>query len=49
MHAASGGTADWRFVDDAQAYVVQGDMGLVLNNGDMMCDAAIASPPHWDN
>jgi DNA-binding transcriptional LysR family regulator len=36
------GTVDWRFVDGEQAYVVQGDMGLVLNNGDMMCDAAIA-------
>ncbi|WP_166454689.1 LysR family transcriptional regulator [Duganella rivi] len=36
------GTADWRFVDGDQAYVVQGDGDLVLNNGDMMLDAAIA-------
>jgi DNA-binding transcriptional LysR family regulator len=36
------GTADWRFVDGDQAYVVQGDGDLVLNNGDMMLDATIA-------
>lgn len=36
------GTADWRFVDGDLAYVVQGEKALLLNNGDMMCDAAIA-------
>jgi DNA-binding transcriptional LysR family regulator len=30
------GTADWRFVDGDQAYVVQGEKALLLNNGDMM-------------
>lgn len=36
------GGADWRFTEGGQARVVQGRPGMVLNNGDMMRDAAIA-------
>ncbi|MFA9215962.1 MAG: LysR family transcriptional regulator [Sphingomonadaceae bacterium] len=36
------GNADWRFVVDGQTRVVQGQLGMILNNGDMMRDAAIA-------
>lgn len=36
-----GGT-DWRFVQQGQTTVVHGRPGLVLNNGDMMRDSAIA-------
>ena len=36
------GGADWRFVHAGRNVVVQGQFGLVLNNGDMMRDAAIA-------
>jgi len=36
------GGADWRFAAQGQAQVVHGQPGLVLNNGDMMRDAAIA-------
>ncbi|WP_233272777.1 LysR family transcriptional regulator [Paraburkholderia acidisoli] len=36
------GRADWRFVQHGQTTVVPGRSGLVLNNGDMMRDAAIA-------
>jgi DNA-binding transcriptional LysR family regulator len=36
------GGADWRFVQQGQTTVVQARPGLVLNNGDMMRDAAIA-------
>ena len=36
------GGADWRFDRQGQTHVVQGRPVLVLNNGDMMRDAAIA-------
>ena len=36
------GAVDWRFVHDGQARVARGRAGMVLNNGDMMLDAAIA-------
>ncbi|WP_229257298.1 LysR family transcriptional regulator [Duganella callida] len=36
------GGADWRFSRQGQTHVVQGRPVLVLNNGDMMRDAAIA-------
>jgi DNA-binding transcriptional LysR family regulator len=36
------GGADWRFVHQGQAVAVHGQFGLVLNNGDMLRDAAIA-------
>jgi DNA-binding transcriptional LysR family regulator len=36
------GGADWRFEVDGQARIVLGQPGMVLNNGDMMRDAAIA-------
>ena len=36
------GGADWRFVHEGQARTAHGQLGLVLNNGDMMRDAAIA-------
>jgi len=36
------GGADWRFVHQGQTRVVHGRSGLVLNNGDMLRDAAIA-------
>jgi DNA-binding transcriptional LysR family regulator len=36
------GSADWRFRQHQQTRVVTGRPGLVLNNGDMMRDAAIA-------
>lgn len=36
------GSADWRFTQQQQAQVVHGKLGMVLNNGDMMRDAAIA-------
>lgn len=38
------GGADWRFSAQGRAHVVHGRPGLVLNNGDMMRDAAIAGP-----
>lgn len=36
------GGADWRFVHQGKTTVVHGRAGMVLNNGDMMRDAAIA-------
>ena len=36
------GGADWRFGSGGQVRVVRGQPGMVLNNGDMMRDAAIA-------
>lgn len=36
------GVADWRFAHGDGMRVVRGQPGLVLNNGDMMRDAAIA-------
>jgi len=36
------GGADWRFVYEGQTRIADGQMGLVLNNDDMMRDAAIA-------
>lgn len=37
------GTADWRFVaDDGDTITVRGRLGMALNNGDMIRDAAIA-------
>jgi len=36
------GQADWRFVRQGETKVVHGRPGLVLNNGDMMREAAIA-------
>jgi DNA-binding transcriptional LysR family regulator len=39
---ANRGAADWRFTVDGQTRIVHGRPGMVLNNGDMMRDAAIA-------
>jgi len=39
MHRGGG---DWRFTDEGQVRAVGGRPGMVLNNGDMMRDAAIA-------
>ena len=36
------GGADWRFIQQGQTIIVHGRSGLVLNNGDMMRDAAVA-------
>lgn len=36
------GGADWRFEENGQPRIVRGQPGMVLNNGDMMRDAAIA-------
>ena len=36
------GGADWRFGSGGQVHVVRGQPGMVLNNGDMMRDAAAA-------
>ena len=36
------GGADWRFVQQGKTTIVQRQFGMVLNNGDMMRDAAIA-------
>lgn len=36
------GSDDWRFLHQGQTLVVQGRQGVVLNNGDMMRDAAVA-------
>ncbi|KIH81734.1 Transcriptional regulator, LysR family [Pseudomonas batumici] len=36
------GGADWRFMQQGQTLIVHGQSGLVLNNGDMMRDAAVA-------
>ncbi len=36
------GGADWRFIQQGQTIIVHGRSGLVLNNGDMMRDAAAA-------
>jgi DNA-binding transcriptional LysR family regulator len=37
------GSADWRFTQHGKTQVAQGRLGMVINNGDMMRDAAIAS------
>jgi DNA-binding transcriptional LysR family regulator len=36
------GSEDWRFGRRDRACIVQARLGVALNNGDMMCDAAIA-------
>jgi DNA-binding transcriptional LysR family regulator len=36
------GSEDWRFRSEGQTRIVQGRLGAVMNNGDMMRDAAIA-------
>jgi len=36
------GGADWRFVQNGETRIVRGQPAMVLNNGDMMRDAAIA-------
>jgi DNA-binding transcriptional LysR family regulator len=36
------GSDDWRFTSQGQTRIVHGRQGVVLNNGDMMRDAAIA-------
>ncbi|WP_338522778.1 LysR family transcriptional regulator [Pseudomonas batumici] len=36
------GGADWRFMQQGKTLIVHGQSGLVLNNGDMMRDAAVA-------
>lgn len=36
------GNADWRFVQHGQTRLIRGRLGMMLNNGDMMRDAAIA-------
>lgn len=36
------GNADWRFIQHGRTQVVRGRLGMMLNNGDMMRDAAIA-------
>jgi DNA-binding transcriptional LysR family regulator len=36
------GGADWRFAQDGATRIVRGQPGMVLNNGDMMRDAAVA-------
>ncbi len=40
---ANRGSADWRFTQHGKTLVAQGRLGMVINNGDMMRDAAIAS------
>jgi DNA-binding transcriptional LysR family regulator len=36
------GSEDWRFRSEGRTHIVQGRLGAVMNNGDMMRDAAIA-------
>lgn len=36
------GAADWRFMGPEHATIVRGTIGLRVNNGDMMRDAAVA-------
>ena len=36
------GGADWRFAQQGETHIVRGRPGMVLNNGDMMRDAALA-------
>lgn len=36
------GSDDWRFRQDEKTHIVRGRVGIALNNGDMMRDAAIA-------
>jgi DNA-binding transcriptional LysR family regulator len=39
---ANRSNADWRFTRDGQTHIAQGKLGMVVNNGDIMRDAAIA-------
>jgi len=39
---ANRGVADWRFMCDGRATIVRAGAALAVNNGDVICDAAIA-------